>query len=73
MVITNLVLNKDVGSLMKRFMVVMFQKIPIIWVILFVVWSMGNSHWWEGIHTTLGQGRHIIGDSRYLLVMCIIL
>ena len=38
MVITNLVLNKDVGSLTKRFMVVMFQKRPIIWVILFVVW-----------------------------------
>ena len=55
MVITNLVLNKDVGSLMKRFMVVTFQKIPIIWVILFVVCDMGNPQWWEDIHTTLGQ------------------
>ena len=73
MVITNIVLNKDVGSLRKMFMVVTFQKRPIIWVILFVVCGKGNSHWWEGIHTTLGQRRHIIGDLRYILVMCIIL
>ena len=36
MVIMNLVLNKDVGSLMKMFVVVTFKKTPIIWGILFV-------------------------------------